>query len=179
MSGKTHQNNEGEQHNCWKILIATSYIEGAGQRRSEERLVYNIPDDVEDAIDPILMPYGHSAMWYFDKLGYGRPPAPIAVLCLQKDHELAWHIREVRENEREIAFAPYSKFTEPVSEDFVPKVGCIVIYDWGAFNRAKEKSLLFDTAWHMLKEVDKQKTWLCLLPHLPAEWLALHERTTL
>ena len=163
---------------CWEILIALSYIEEPGQRRSDEKLTYMIPDDAQDVIDPILKPYGQSAMWYFDKLGHGRPPAPCAVLCLQKDYELAWHIREVRKTEREIAFAPYSKFTEPVPEDFVPKVGCIVIYDWEALNRAKEKSLLFDTAWHMFKEVDKQKPWLCLLPHLSTEWLALHERTT-
>ncbi len=170
-------NNEGEQQDCWEILIALTYIEEPGKRRTDERLMFHVPDDAEDIIDPILKPYGQKASWYFNKLKHGPLPVPLAFLCLQNDHELAWHIREVRKNENEIAFAQYSKFTEPVTEDFVPKVGCIVIYDWEALRKAKEKSLLFDTAWHILKDVDKRKSWLCLLPHLPAEWLALHERT--
>ena len=95
-------------------------------------------------------------------------------MCLQKEYELAWHIREVRETQHEIPFAPYGKFSEPVPEDFVPKVGCIVIYDWEALRRAKEKSLLFDTAWHMLKDVDKQKQWLCFLSELHAVGVDLY-----
>ena len=51
-------NNEGEQQDCWEILIALTYIEEPGKRRTDERLMFHVPDDAEDIIDPILKPYG-------------------------------------------------------------------------------------------------------------------------
>jgi hypothetical protein len=154
---------------CWEIIIGSSYIKGPGSKRSEESLAYMIPEDAEAAIDLVLEPYKWLTTWYLESIGDGRPPAPNAVLCLQRDYELAWHIREVRENPDEIRFAQYGEIPEPMPEGFVPKVGCIFIYDWEALSRARGKSFLFDAAAQLLEASNRQTQWLCLLPELPQD----------
>jgi len=68
---------------CFEFNVATSAVsKNGGSYIPDERLIYVIPDEAHELLEHILDKYGQDPMWYFDKLNFGRPPAPWAIACL-------------------------------------------------------------------------------------------------
>jgi hypothetical protein len=94
----------------FEILIAESAIsKGGGPFVPDGRLTYWIPDEAQELLEPILGPYDQNPMWYFDKLNFGRPPAPWALACLDREYPIAGHVATSRPPSAGISFAPYNQ----------------------------------------------------------------------
>src|SRR3989442_201798 len=94
----------------FEILIAGSAIsKDGGPFAPEDRLTYGIPDEAQQLLEPILGRYDQAPMWYFDKLNFGRPPAPWALACLDREYAIAGHVATSRPPNAGIAFTTYNQ----------------------------------------------------------------------
>jgi len=111
-------------------------------------------------------------MWYFDKLNYGRPPAPWAIACLNQEYAIAGHVASHRPDGSGILYTQYTEFPNPIPQDFVPKVGSITMQHKHGLEEAAERSPLFQEIWQDLKDRDTDRRWLVVADPLPEDWLA-------
>ena len=157
---------------CFEILIAESaWSKDGGPLVPDDRLTYGIPDEAQELLDSILCPYGQDPNWYFDKLNFGRPPAPWALVCLDRDYAIGGHIAASRPPDAGIAFAPYDPWPDPVPSDFVPGVGVLTLASKSGLERAAGSSPVFAAAWTALRERSGNKRWLVVLDSLSQDWL--------
>lgn len=157
---------------CFEFYVATSAVStNGGSYVQDEKLTYGIPEDAQDLLEPILNQYGQDPMWYFDKLNYGRPPAPWAVACLDQEYTVAGHIATYRPAGSGIAFAPYTQVPDPVPLDFVPQVGVVTLQNKIGLRDAVSKSPLFQKLWEGLKDCSTERRWLLVVDPMPDEWL--------
>lgn len=139
---------------------------------TDNRLTYGLPEEAEDLLRPVLEPYQQSPAFYFDKLNFGRPPAPWAVVCLDREYALAGHVATARPSDAGINFSPYTQVPKSVPPGFVPGVGTIVIAQKRGLETAAAKSPMFEMAWSALKDRPEDCHWLALLDPLPEPWLS-------
>lgn len=157
---------------CFEILIAESAVsKDGGPFVPDNRLTYGIPDEAEELLEPILGPYGQDPLWYFDKLNFGRPPAPWALACLDREYPIAGHVATSRPADAGIAFAPYNQVPSPMPDDFVAGVGVLTFESKSGLERSADDSPLFAAAWNALRECSPERRWLMILDPLPQEWL--------
>ena len=158
---------------CFEILIAGSAVsKDGGPFVSDDQLTYGIPDQAQELLEPILGPYGQNAMWYFDKLNFGRPPAPWALVCLDREYAIGGYVATSRPPNAGIAFAPYNQVPNPMPKDFVHGVGVLTFGSKDGLERSAGNSPLYAAAWSALKECSPGSRWLVILDTLSQEWLA-------
>jgi hypothetical protein len=113
---------------CFEFFVATSSTsENGGLFVPDDRLIYSISEDAQELLDPILEPYEQNSTWYFDKLNSGRPPAPWALACFDKEYSIAGHVATSRPKDSGIAFTQYTQLPKPMPQEFIPKVGIITL----------------------------------------------------
>ncbi len=134
-------------------------------------LAYLLPEDAAAAVEPILAPYNQSPDWYFDRLNHGRPPAPWAVVCFDREYRIAGHIAETRGASRGIAFSTYRSQPDPMPEDYVPGVGVLLIFDRSALEQCSSRSSVLAQIWDALKECSVDARWLLVMDALSPSWL--------
>lgn len=157
----------------FEILIAESAIsKGGGPFVPDGRLTYWIPDEAQELLEPILGPYDQNPMWYFDKLNFGRPPAPWALACLDREYPIAGHVATSRPPSAGISFAPYNQVPNPMPKDLVPGVGVLVFSSNSGLERSAANSPVFAAVWSALRECSPERRWLVILDPLSPEWLA-------
>jgi hypothetical protein len=158
--------------NVFEIEVLTSHIShGGGPFVPDGTLTYWLPDEAIEAVDPILAPYDQEAGWYFDKLNYGRGPAPWAIVCLDREYEIAGHIAEARTPDAGVAFTPYTYPKPPLPTDFVPKVGALVLASKSGLRSVADRSPVFADAWQALETCSEDRRWLAVLDRLDEDWL--------
>lgn len=136
------------------------------------RLTYGIPVEAQELLEPILGPYDQDPIWYFDKLNSGRPPAPWALACLDREYAIAGHVATSRSPSAGIAFATYEPVRNPIPVDFVPGVGVLTFASKSGLERSAVSSPLFAAVWNTLRECSPQRRWLVILDPPSQEWLA-------
>ena len=95
---------------CYEFSVASTMSRSNdGPFVDDGILTYAFPEEAMDLLEPILGKYGQDPMWYFDKLNYGRPPAPWAIVCMDQEYKIAGHIATTRTVNSGIAFAPYTQ----------------------------------------------------------------------
>jgi hypothetical protein len=157
---------------CFEILIAESFVsKDGGPLVANNRLLYWIPDEAQELLEPVLGPYGQNPAWYFDKLNFGRPPAPWAIVCLDREYAIGGHVATSRSPAAGIAFSPYTQVPDPMPHDFVPRVGVLVFASKSGLERSAGDSPLFAAAWDALRECASSSRWLALLDPVEKEWL--------
>jgi hypothetical protein len=142
----------------------------------DDCLTYSIPDEALKILTPILRPYGADPMWYFDRLNSGRPPAPWALVCLDREHAIAGHIAQTRSSRNDIAVVAYHQPVALAPGD-PPPVGVLVLFNKSGLERVKDKSPAYEAAWQALSGCSAAKRWLVTLDPLPEDWLAKVEPT--
>jgi hypothetical protein len=157
---------------CFEFHVASSAVStNGGPYIPDDRLLYDIPEEAQELLEPILDQYGQSPMWYFDKLNFGRPPAAWAIACLDREYPIAGHIANYRPDGSGIAFSPYMQVPNPIPQEFVPQVGVVVLANKRGLEHALDKSPIFQTLWEGLRERSSERRWLLLLDPLSEEWL--------
>ncbi len=158
---------------CFEFYVATSAVStNGGQFIPDEKLTYEIPEDAQELLGPILKKYGQDPSWYFDLLNFGRPPAPWAIVCLDKEYSIAGHVVTCRQKNSGIAFTQYTKLPSPIPHDFVPQVGVVILLSKSGLEDASAKSALFQTMWEGLKDCSTDRRWLLVVDSLHEDWLA-------
>ena len=157
---------------CFELLVAESLVIDDGTTVSMNRLVYDIPDEAERLLTPILEPYGQHPFWYFDKLNSGRLPAPWAIACLDREYELAGHVVATRPPKAGIRFSAYHPSPKQPTRDFMPGIGALVFFSKTGLGEASAASPLFATAWKALQDCSEHQNWLTLLNPPSDEWLS-------
>ena len=159
---------------CFEILIAGSAVsKDGGPFVPDDRLTYGIPDEAQELLEPILAPYSQNPMWYFDKLNFGRPPAPWALACLDREYAIGGHVATSRPLNAGIAFTSYNQVPNPMPDDFVPGVGVLTFESKSGLERSAGNCPLFAAAWNALRECSPERRWLVILDPLSQDWLAL------
>ena len=157
----------------FEITIASSSISvNGGPMVPDDRLTYWIPDEAQDLLEPVLGAYGQDPMWYFDKLNFGRPPAPWALACLDREYAIAGHVATSRPPDGGIGFTQYTQMPNPLPSDFVPGVGTLAFASKSGLELSATKSPIFAAAWGALRECSAERRWLVILDPLSQEWLA-------
>ena len=131
-----------------------------------------VPSDARQLFEAILGPYNQDPMWYFDKLNYGRPPAPWALACLDREYAIAGHVATSRKLDAGISFAPYSQVLHPTPDGFVPGVGVLTFANKNWLERSAGSSPVFAEAWNALRDCSCERRWLAILNPLSEKWLA-------
>ena len=158
---------------CFEFFVATSAVsKNGGLFVPDERFMYAIPEDAQELLEPILEPHEQNPTWYFDTLNSGRPPAPWALVCLDKEYSIAGHIATCRPKNSGIAFSPYTKLPNPMPKEFVPKVGVITLQSKMGLEEASDKSPLFKLLWEGFKNCASEQRWLIIVDSLSDDWLA-------
>lgn len=78
------------------LIVTTTVSTNGGPFIPDNKLSYLIPDTAQEMLDPILSPCERAPEWLFEQINFGRPPAPWAVACLDREYALAGHIATVR-----------------------------------------------------------------------------------
>jgi hypothetical protein len=157
----------------FEILIAASAIsKDGGPFVADDRLTYGIPDEAQELLEPILGRYGQDPTWYFDKLNFGRPPAPWALACLDREYGIAGHVATTRPPNAGIAFATYNQVPSPIPTDFVPGVGVLTFASKSGLERSAASTPLFAAVWDALRDCSSERRWLVILDGPSQEWLA-------
>ena len=157
---------------CFEILIAESAIStNGGPFVPDDTLTYWIPDGAQELLEPIFAPYNQNPMWYFDKINFGRPPAPWALACLDREYAIGGHVAASRPPDAGIAFTTYTRVPSPVPDEFFPGVGVLNFQSKVGLERAADASPVFAAAWQALRECSPDKRWLAILDRLPPDWL--------
>lgn len=158
---------------CFEIMIAECSVStNGGPFVPEGRLSYVIPDEAQEHLVPILAPYNQNPMWYFEKLNYGRPPAPWALVCLDHEYAIGGHVATTRHPNAGVAFTTYNQTFKLIPDDFVPGVGVLVFANKSGLEQSADNSPLFAAAWNALRECSPERRWLVILDPLSDEWLA-------
>ncbi len=156
----------------FEILIVESHISNVDDSyTSNNRLTYMLPDEATDLLEPIFARYDQSPFWYFDRLSSGKPPAPWALVCLDKEYSLAGHIVTSRPRDAGIKFSAYTQVPQPIPDDFYPGVGVLAFAHKEGLILSAENSLIFDQAMQALDKCSVNKNWLIILDPLPDYWL--------
>lgn len=159
---------------CFEIDIAlVTKTERDGSPISDPKVMYSLPPVALDTLRPILRPYGQDACWYFDKINYGRPPAPWSLVCLDREYAISGHVAYSRTSDLpRVGFGPYSQYPDPVPEGYVPEVGVLSVLKKAGLERNAARSPLFEAAWNVLRERSTDKNWLVVLDPLSESWLS-------
>jgi hypothetical protein len=157
----------------FEILIAESATSrDGGPFVPDDRLTYCIPDAAAEHLEPILGAYDQDAGWFFDKLNFGRPPAPWAIACLDREYALAGHVVTCRPPDEGILFTAYRQIPNPCPDGFKPDVGILTFASKIGLERSAAASPLFAAAWEALRDCPSERRWLAILDPLPQQWLA-------
>ena len=157
---------------CFEIVIGKFAVsENGSPFVPDDRLTYWLPDEAQKLLEPILGRYGQDPTWYFDRINFGRPPAPWALACLDREYAIAGHVATSRPFDAGIAFATYTRVPNPMPDDFVPGVGVLTFKNKRGLERAAGTSPVFAAAWDALQQSSAERRWLVLLDPLPQEWL--------
>ena len=157
----------------FEILVAGSAVStNGGPLVPDERLTYWIPDAAQELLEPILGPYGQDPMWCFEKLNFGRPPAPWALACLDREYTLAGHVATSRPPRAGIGFSTYQQMPNPLPRDFVPSVGVLTFASKRGLELSAANSPVFAEVWGALQGCSPDRRWLAILDPLSHEWLA-------
>lgn len=154
----------------FEILVAQLDI--AGSIESNSRLAYSLPDEAEELLGPVLGPYGQSANFFFDKLGFGKPPAPWAHACLDREYSIAGHVATTRPKNAGVLFSPYTQVRNPPPAGFIPAVGVLTFSSKAGLEKASDKSPIFAAAWSALRNCSEESRWLAVLDPVDVTWLA-------
>lgn len=156
----------------FEILIAQATVsrEG-GPFVSDDKVVFWLPDEAEEILEPILAPYGQNPGWFFDKINFGSRPAPWALVCLDCEYDIAGHVAAARQPNAGIAFTPYNQVPKDQPDDFVPGVGVVTIESRVGLEYSAGNSPVFEAAWDVLRECSPERRWLVILDPLSPEWL--------
>jgi len=155
---------------CFEYAIVTSSMSlDGGPYIQDEDVMFAIPDEAEEMLEPILEPYGQDPAWYFMKLPFSKETAPWAIACLDREYDIAEHIRSHRPEGTDILFTQYTQTPNPIPDGFVPMVGSIAIRNKKALLKASEDSSVFQKILHGLENCDGQSKWLILVDPLELE----------
>jgi hypothetical protein len=146
-----------------------------GRYRSDGHITYAPPDEAIDALAPVLEPYDADPAWYLDQINHGRGPAPWAFVCLDREYDLAAHVDQARDGVGGIFFAQYTRPTYPPPDDFIPRVGTLVLMRKDSLEAAQGRSPLLDAAWDQLQDCSPDATWLLILDTPDPEWVRTEE----
>lgn len=151
--------------------IGVSLIEVATANGQRTRLAYDLSEGAQQALTRTLKPNGRHADFFLDQLNFGRPPVPWAIVCLDREYQLAGHVASSRPPAAGIAFTPYRQPPVSIPADFYPGVGAIVLASRVGLESARTLSPLFAAAWAELLNCDANRHWLLLLDPPSESWL--------
>lgn len=156
----------------YEILIAESVIsQDGGPFVTTDRLSYWVPEPAQVSLQPILGPYHQDPMWYFDNLDLGRPPAPWALACLDREYGISGYLAACRPAGAGISFSPYADHPEPRPNGLAPGVGVLSFASKPGLQQAAANSPLFAAAWDALRDCSIDRRWLVILDPLSDRWL--------
>ena len=153
-----------------RMLIAEIEVRGI-PGRDENRFGILLPEEATEDLEPVLEPYRRHPDSFFDNLNGGQPPAPWALVCLDREYPLAGHVAANRPNKTELRFTQYQRDDHNPPRDFVPDVGMLAFFTKNALREASSCSLLFDLAWQGLCDYPADGNWLALLDPLDCDWV--------
>lgn len=157
---------------CFEMVAAESYIGREGEPFvKDERVMYEIPDEACDLLEPIMEPYQQSPYWFFDKLNYGRPPAQWVFACFDREYPIAGQIAAARGQDPGVGISPYASPPKPFPSDFVPLVGVLAFAAPSSLSNLAKRSPILSFIWSELQHREREKRWLVLVDPLPSEWI--------
>jgi hypothetical protein len=133
------------------------------------------PDEAINALDHILEPYNSNESLLSRSLEITLRQLnrqPWAIIVFDREYPLAGYFTSIRPNPQTMPFFPFTKAPHPIPDDFVPRVGGILVMGKDAIPEiAVVGSPLIAEAWNMLKARPADKQWLCLPDPLPESWV--------
>jgi len=160
-----------EMARLFEIVPTTALIRNSdGSVERDDRVMYAIGDDAEQALDSVLEPYGEIGAWYLDRIQF-RSPGPWAFVALRREYEIADYViarRNKIDASESFKFTIYDR--RMVGTDaFVPKVACFLFFSKASVAAAAEKILFLRPAWELLRDKPAEQHWLVLLDEEPSD----------
>ena len=143
-----------------------------GSVEHDDRVMYAIGEDAEQALDAILEPYDGSGCWYLDLMNV-KSPGPWAYVALRQEYDIADYVIAQR-NKMEVS--DRFKFTIYDARNIqtngpVSKVGCFVFYSSNSLSAAAEGIRFLRPARGILQNKHAEHHWLVLLDEEPTDVL--------
>jgi len=158
---------------CFKILaVLMNVSKKGGPFIPDDNLWFDLPEEAEDLLEPILEPYGQAPGWYFNKIEFDRQHPPWAIACLDRVYPIAGHIATTRPPDADISFMTYKSIPRPIPSDFVAGVGVLTFFRKSGLQSAADRSPVYQAVCEALSDCSVERRWLALLDPLPKEWLA-------
>jgi hypothetical protein len=158
----------------FEIVPTTSLIRSDdGSVEHDDRLMYAMGQDAEQALDSILEPYSEIAAFYLDKMQV-KSPGPWAFVALRREYDIADYIVAQR---NKIGAGDSFKFTiydarKFGTNEFVPKVACFLFFSKSSVSAAAERIRFLRPAWGLLRDKPAEQHWLVLLDEDPTHVLS-------
>src|SRR5262245_25508797 len=126
---------------------------GDGLVEHDDRVMYAIGEDAEQALDAILEPYDGSGCWYLDLMNV-KSPGPWAYVALRREYEIADYViaqrNEMEANDR-FKFTIYDA-RKIQTNGPVLKVGCFVFFSNNSLSAAAQRIRFLRPAWVILRD---------------------------
>jgi len=134
----------------------------------DDRVMYAIGEDAEQALDVILQPYDGIGGLYLDQI-QGKPPGPWAFVALRREYDIAEYVfaqRNKMEAKDRFTFTRYD-----ARKIAVPSVGCFQFFSKDSLSAAAERFRLLQPAWILLRDKPTRQNWLALVDEEPTDVL--------
>jgi hypothetical protein len=168
---------KGKVIRCYEFFVLEETCRDANTgKKLSSRLCMEIDPQEEGIIDEVLQKHGRNSWEFFHNcdVTFRRDGVwPWAIVLFNEEFRLAGHVLSIRQNKRDFLFTAYSikPGAKPITEQEVPSVSVILVYEKKALERAATQSKLFSAAWEQLADRSEDQHWICIADSPPAEWM--------
>lgn len=164
---------------CFEIQIVgpmrRSEIDDLGKHVTGDELGRWIlpPREAEKALDQVTKPFGISADGWLNLLGQiftGTNQIPWALIALDREYNLAGHLKSIKGLSRDMIFTAYSLSHLRQGEPVKPRFSMLIAFNKEIIGRVAAASPLLASAWDVLNDKAEDKRWLCVSDPLPEAW---------
>ena len=140
-----------------------------GSAEHDDRVMYAIGEDAEQALDAILEPYDGSGCWYLDLMQV-KSPGPWVYVALRREYDIADYVigqRNKMEASDRFKFTIYdARQVQP--DGTVPEVGCFLFFSKNSLSAAVERIRFLRP---VLRDKPAEQHWLVSLDEEPTDLL--------
>jgi hypothetical protein len=160
---------------CFQFYITSAEAQKPNTTNEKDLLFINAEGEAEKVIDSLLSNWKQTTRQFLNNISITcqrQKLWPWAIALYEREFELAGHVVSIRQNKEDFSFGSYSMELGQFSlNDAVPPFSFLLVNKKMALADAAKKSLLFDQAWHLLKDKDERLHWICLPSAPPNKWV--------
>ncbi len=162
---------------CFQFFLLETEVRGFDGVVQSVSCLMQLHPDGENEVGALLGKWGLTTDRFFmglDAVLRKQGVWPWAIALYEKEFRLAGHVVSLRDQRADFSFTAYSlrnKQPYSIEERGVPPVSVLLLNSKTVIEKAAKRSVLFEQAWHLLKDKDEDDHWVCMPSSPLDDWV--------